>query len=121
MFNISNNGIISITRGDSASAPLFLNQGTEYNPVRYRIKDLDAIYLAVMEPNQCFEHAILKQVYTRDNLNEEGDVVIRFRPEDTENLIPGKYYYQIKAKFNRDDGQDDVNTVVQKTEFWIEE
>ena len=73
-----------------------------------------------MQPNEPFECAILKKVFTKDNLNEFGDVLIELEPKDTECLIPGKYYYTVKAKFIKDT-KEIVNTVVPKTEFWIEE
>lgn len=121
-FTLGNNNIVNLTRGDSFSVPLFLNKGTGLKPLRYVLKEGDEVFLAIMEPNQQFENAILKKVYNTDNLNKNGDVVIELEPEDTECLIPGKYFYQIKAKFIREGGKKPaVNTVVPKTEFWIEE
>ena len=50
--NISNNGFITINRGDSFSAPLFINCGTQLMPIRYSLKDhpRTEVYLGVMEP-----------------------------------------------------------------------
>lgn len=120
MFNI-NQGKILITRGDCVDVPLFLNQGTDTEIIRYRLKSTDKIYFGVMEPNQRFEDAIIKKVFTHDDLNEEGDVVIKIRTSDTENLLPGKYYYQIKLVMQDEDENRIVNTVVDKKEFWIDE
>ena len=78
---------------------MFLNKGTELKPIRYILKTNDRVYLAITEPNQPFELAILKKVYGRENTNINGDVVIRLESEDTERLIPGQYYYTIKAEF----------------------
>jgi len=37
------------------------------------------------------------QTYTtEDEMTEEGDLIIKINPEDTEYLIPGLYYYMIK-------------------------
>lgn len=203
MQDISNNGIITLTRGDTFTAPLFLNVGQEIKPIRYKLKDGvsilkdtyleinsiltkgtiitrgsningqialedqtiptdfkiysksflnkysvihnnsyitsnsmlngveqtqdnyiigDRVYFALMEPNQPFEQAVVKKVYTSENLNENGDVVIELNPEDTVCLVPNNdYYYQIKSKFIDEQGRVNVNTVTPKTIFIIEE
>lgn len=120
MFDISRDNVISITRGDSAKFPLFINTGTELKPIRYVLEEGDEVYLAIMQPNQYFENAIVKKKYTDEDLNDHGDVLIKIRPEDTEQLIPGKYYYQIKSKLRTADGYE-VHTVIKKTEFFIVE
>lgn len=53
MVEISNNGIITITRGDYIEFPLFINQGNQFYPIRYSIlKDPSTtITFAIMEPN----------------------------------------------------------------------
>ena len=93
------NNMVTLTRGDTFERPLFLNKGTELKPIRYELKTDDRVYLAITEPNQPFEKAVLKKVYGRENTNINGDVVIRLESEDTEMLIPGQYYYTIKAEF----------------------
>lgn len=119
--DISNNNVVRLTRGDTFTVPIFLNKGTALKPLRYVLKEGDELYLGIMEPNEPFECAILKKVFTKDNLNEFGDVLIELEPKDTECLIPGKYYYTVKAKFIKENNKEVVNTVVPKTEFWIEE
>lgn len=121
MFNISPNGIISASRGDTYEALLFLNSSTVSNPQRYILTKASKVYFGLMEPNQLFEDAILKKIYTKDNLNENGDVVIKFMPEDTINLSPGKYYYQIKASLLQQDGTYSISTINDKTLFYIKE
>lgn len=122
MFYIENTGIIRITRGDSAEAPLFMNQGCELNPIRYELKDNDEVYFGVMEPNYPFEQAIIKKKYTKNDVNEYGDVVVKFSSEDTVNLIPGKYFYSIKLnKWDEEKQIYDIYTIVERTQFFIEE
>lgn len=99
MVNIDSNNIISMTRGDSWSAPLFLNKGTALKPLRRTLSSKDAVYFAIMEPNQPFEDAIVKKKFTNKDVNKNKDVVVKITPDDTACLIPGKYFYQIKAKF----------------------
>lgn len=123
MFNLAFNGIITVNRGDSFYFPLTLNCGTEMEPISYIIDDRTYVYFGVMEPNQPFECALIRKTFTHEDCDEEGNVVIRFRPQDTQCVLPGKYYYQIKVqKFLSDDPEDyTVDTVVDKTLFWIME
>ena len=121
MFTIDNDNRITVTRGDTFSLPLILNAGTDFNPVLYELEEGDTIYVAVMEPNQPFECALVKKVLTSGSELIDKSYQIKFNSSDTECLQPGNYYYQIKARFKNSDGTYNVNTVVPKTEFWIEE
>ena len=96
--------------------PLFINKGTALEPIKYEIGDNTQVYFGLMLPGQRFEDAALKQKYTKNNLNENGDIIVKFIPEDTIYLDPGKYFYEIKAIL--EDGS--VNTIIQKTEFWLQ-
>lgn len=106
-FDIDNQNMISLTRGDSAVFSLFLNKGTDLLPLRYIIHDIfeddeivarEEVYLALEEPNQPFENAIVKKVFNSCNVDKKGDIIIDFKHDDTKCLIPGKYYLEIKAK-----------------------
>lgn len=118
MFTISKNGFVSITRGDSFKAPLFINGGTAMCPARLTLSRYpDAnLYVGIMEPHQIFEEAIIRQIYTsKSEINRYGDVLIKLRPEETEYLLPGKYYYEVKL----DIGDGVLDTIIPKTEFFI--
>lgn len=119
MLNISNEGIVRLSRGDSFSCPVFINKGTELVPIRYELQENDKLYFALMEPNQPFEKAILKKVFTRNNLNENGDAVLTLIPSDTENLFPDTYYYTLKLQWTND-GKEQVDTVVPDRLFYLE-
>lgn len=121
MFNISYNGIITVNRGDSFKMPLFIDFGNALEPIRYTLTDNDIIYFGVMEPNQPFETALIRKKYTSKDLNQNGDVVVEFTPKDTECVLPGKYYYQVKLQKFQPDGTYTVNTVIDKTQFFIME
>lgn len=124
MFNIAKNGIITITRGDSAETSLYINIGTELEPLITKLGENDKIYLGVMEPNQLFEDALLKKVYTHEDHTDKDDpyaLNISFDCEDTENLLPGVYYYSIKL-YRPGNGlttKDHVDTIVPKRKFII--
>lgn len=121
MFDISENCIIKMSRGDSFELPLFLNQGTDLKPMRYVLSDKDEIYVAVMECNQPFETALIRKKYTYADLNNNGDVIVSFNHEDTAQVLPDLYYYQIKLRKYIADNKYEVHTVVPKTKFFIEE
>ena len=125
MFDIAKNGIITITRGDSAETSLYINIGTELKPFITKLGDNDKVYLGVMEPNQLFEDATIKKVYTdKDQLYDDKKcpyLPISFDCEDTENLLPGVYYYSIKL-YRPGDGlttKDRIDTIVPKRKFII--
>lgn len=121
MFNIAYNGIITVNRGDSFRLPMVLNYGTNLEPMNYQMSQNSVVYFAVMEPNQPFEDALIKKKYTMDDVDADGNIVINFRPQDTQCVLPGKYYYQVKLqRFNSNDPEDyEVDTVVDKTLFYI--
>ena len=123
MYRISSNGIVTVNRGDSFELPVNLHIGNFLNPDIYNLKESDTVYLGIMEPNQMFETAIVRKKFTyEDYLNNGESVIFRFFPQDTCCLLPGKYYYQIKlSTINPDTQFEDVETIVDKTLFYIQE
>lgn len=120
MYSISNNNFICLTRGDTFISPLFINQGNRMRPIRFSLKTHPnaEVYLGILEPNQPFEKALIRKKYNSEsNINKYGDLVIELRPEDTEYLLPGKYFYQIKLRL----ANGRIDTIVPKTEFIIME
>lgn len=125
MFNISSNGIVTVNRGDSFEFPITLNIGDSMNRQNYILTGNDVIYFGVMEPNQPFENAIIRKMVTANDL-VENNVIVRFWPEDTVCLLPGKYYYQVKLETDCYDPKTqrvrkDVETVIDKNLFYIQE
>ena len=145
MLTISNNGIITVNRGDDFSVPLFINQGTELAPARYILTGTDEVYLGIFsdganylldtegtiifvedeitylgipEIDEYFDNAVVRKTFTTANLNANGDVIIKFTNVDTTFLLPGNYYYQIRAKITKE-GQPYINTIVKKTPFIV--
>lgn len=116
--NISLNQIITLNRGDTFSAPLTINVGNQFETIRYVLGDNDKVYLGVMEANQPFEHAIIRQTYTKDDANEDGDIVINFDANDTLCLLPGTYYYEIKLE-HESEGKAKVDTIVPKRKLFL--
>lgn len=118
MLEISRNGIITLNRGDSFILEIDLNIGTPVDPILYYMKDEDKLYFAIMEPNQPFEHALVRKEFTKEDQKEDGDVVMTFSSTDTEFLLPGRYYYSVKL-LRKEDENEYIDTVVSKTQFII--
>lgn len=93
-------GEVDLNRGDNATFTLHINQGSNLNPLQYKLKKEDTIYFAIEEPNQPFENAIVKKVINLKNnlLDKNGNITFEITPNDTVLLMPGLYYYEIKAK-----------------------
>lgn len=199
MFSISQNGIIQISKGDTCYGNLFINIGTELDPIPYVLGEKDALYFGVTEANGSFRDALIckkltkedktpgippvvgdplrtgdypgvgKAYYTReetdkpvgylvavdpeDGLTYEyssvtldptepisveddgkfyhlfsegydyiGYYVIHFDTEDTENVAPGVYYYEIKLLRIDEyvvDAAPRVDAIVPKTKFIV--
>lgn len=119
MLTLGTSGQIYLTRGDSCIIPFEINQGTTLIPLTYELEGSDALYFGIMEPNQPFEQALVRKKFTAADM-ANGVVNIKLSPTDTLCLLPGKYYYQIKLAIN-DHGSQIVNTLIPKTEFWIED
>ena len=114
MYSISDNGIISLNRGDYFSVPLFINAGTVLEPIRYILEGDDKVYLSIMEGNQPFECGIIRKVFTKEDLNEYSDVNIILESNDTEKLLPGRYYYSIKLV-----SEGIIDTIIPNKLFYI--
>ena len=118
MVEIANNGIITLNRGDTFQAPLFINHNNNLlEPYRYLIKETDIIYFGICEPAECFENAIVKKKYTIKDVNENKDFMIDLKAEDTLNLIPGTYYYEIKLQTIDSNELEKIVTVTPKTKL----
>lgn len=120
MFEIATNNVIKITRGDSAFFTLTLNCGTKLNPSQYILKGEDAVYMGIMEADKEWEDAIIKYKFTSENLDENNNVKIKIKSTDTEYLMPGKYFYQVKLVWFDDDNDEQVSTVIDRVEFFIQ-
>jgi tetratricopeptide (TPR) repeat protein len=77
----------------------------------------------VLENHQRFEDALVKKKFTVDDLDPAGNLIIQIDPEDTLDLLPGRYFYAIKLLRDHldEDGTEvyNVETVVDKTKFII--
>lgn len=118
MIRIANNGIITMTAGDTFKYPMFINAGNIASPLRYILTENDKVCLSIKEPGQPFEHAIVRKVFTKDNLNVFGDVVVELDNSDTENLVEGTYYYEVRLLYTNGD-KTSYSTIIPDRKFYI--
>ena len=109
---ITNNRIIVINRGDTFSMLLTINMGEPAEPIIYFLSPIDIVYFSICEPNQEFEEGVVRKKYTSDNQLEDGSIEIVLNSSDTEHLMTGTYYYEIKLKIGGE--EEIVNTLVPK-------
>ena len=121
MVNIQN-GIITMNRGDTFYMPLRINIGTKIHPIYYEITNDDEIYFAVEEYNQPFEFALIRKKITKEDLID-GEIIVQLSCDDTEFLLPGEYYYEVKLRhITKKLGEEDeefVDTIVPRRKFII--
>lgn len=99
MLEIDKSGNIKVNRGDTFIVPLFIDISDNiFNSTRFPLHDNDILHFHLMEANAPFHKFLLKKRFTVEDINENGDVLIRFEHLDTEWLFPGIYYYEIKLQ-----------------------
>lgn len=116
MYQVTDEQMIYLSRGDSCSFTLYVLSGNKLIHQYHRIEEGDKIYFAIMEPNQKFENALVKKVFTNEDADEDGNIIIKINPQDTEFLKEGVYYYMVKFTSNND---TNVETIIEKTRFFI--
>lgn len=120
LYLIEKNKVITMTRGDYLSFSVELKTGRFPNETYYTLSEGDVLFFGLMEPNQPFEKAFLKKEYGYNDYDmEHGTLKIVLNPEDTIELVPGTYFYQIKVLYKDEAGITHVDTVIQKTRFNI--
>ena len=120
MFAIYDNNLVDMNRGDSRSFPIFLNKGTMLEPIRYVLQEeADKLVFYLCKPQESFQEAVLTKEMTSFDLDENGDAIIKFTPEDTLDLEPGVYFLEVKLYHTNYDKTEDVQTVITKKRFTI--
>jgi hypothetical protein len=140
MFTISrDNSIVVLNRGDTFKCPLFINTGSELEPLRYTLTNTDILAFNILYPGTgeyldenkdgFIENTpVLQHIYSNDGaaehipyiLNSNGDIVISFTSDDFKKVSPGTYYYEVKLKYI-DGGETRIDTIVPRTKFILVE
>lgn len=105
MFNIHDNGRISLTRGDSARLNVsIINDVTK---TEYTISENDVLKLTLKKSIKDSVPALQKEI--------RGSSMFYIRPDDTSRLDFGKYKYDVEITTST----GDVYTVIGPSEFEI--
>lgn len=119
MHKIAENGIVTLTAGDSLFLPLYIEYvDKDGNRGQYILTGDDKIYFSLMEPRQPFEAGIVRKICDASDLDNSGKVVIELDALDTDRLHPGLYYYEIKFAITYLD-KEYIDTIVPKRKFFI--
>ena len=114
---------ITISRGECLQIPLFVNMGVDEEPVRLNfneISDLNVeVYLGIHLPHQPFECSLIRKIFTYLDSNEYGDIMVKLNPQDTLNMLPGKYFYSIKLRMQSPNQGDWVSTIIDEKIFQL--
>ena len=120
--------IIKLNRGDSFEYKLFITEKNDQASTHLLLAN-EAIYFALLYPNQPFEDAILIKGYTSEDQNPKtGEILVKITPNDTKALTPGVYYYTVKLQrggtldvVNDFDSAEEARTLIERTKFIINE
>ena len=119
--------IIKINRGDSYEFTISIPEKNN-EAKNYFLTANDAVYFALLYPQQRFEDAIMIKGYACDDQDTDGNIKIKIIPNDTRSLTPGIYYYTVKLQrggtlenVSDFDEPDEVRTLIERTKFIINE
>lgn len=119
MFVQIEDNYLKMNRGDSYTLPLVINEGTKLCFKQYQLRQFDKIYIGIMEYNQSFENALIRKVITISSPTDKyGHPLFTLTPEDTEYILVGKYYIEIKL-VQKDNDNNIVTTILPLREFFI--
>ena len=62
-----------------------------------------------------FNSGLIRKKFTKDDLDENNEVIVEFVSSDTQTLLPGTYYYSVKLQ----KGDSSIHTIIDKTKFIV--
>lgn len=121
MITISPNNIIKFVHGDTIDkAPIFIDCTNDETSTafKYIVKENDKILFSIMEANQDFNEGIIRKIFTKDDLDENGKLLLSLDSSDSLNVLSGTYSYSIKLVQIRDE-KVIASTIITKTKLYI--
>ncbi len=111
---------ITIIRGDSLSFLYTIyDQQCSICAEPYTLTDDDILYFGVMLPHGRFEDALIKKSFTKEDLVNDKYIRIKLTSDETAQIVPGVYYYEVKLAKNLGMENEEVITTTRKTKFII--
>ena len=101
MFNMSKNGIITLTRGDTLRVPVGLSIGNGFDIQPYEPSNEDSIRFAMKKSWNSPRTLIRKHIPSQT-------LLLQLDPSDTKKLPFGRYVYDIEITF----ANGDVDTFI---------
>lgn len=112
---IEKNFVITINRGDYLEKEFVFTTGPFLEEKPLVVNEGDIIFFGLMDPNQHFEHALIKKEFGKKDITEDGEFTLILESEETLDLVPGIYYYSIKLLTS----DSKIKTLIPKTKFII--
>jgi len=114
------NGIITLHAGDTFAAPIHIGTSIEpYPESEYVLSGEDKLYIGIMEPHQPFKFALIRKVISAEDIQPGEPPIFRLTSNDTEFVVPGVYYYEIKLQSVDETGEEVISTVIPRTKMVI--
>lgn len=120
MFCRIDRNYFTMERGDTFQLPLDIYDGSDFNKTKYYLTATDKVYVAILQPHESFENAIIRKVVDiNSDIDECGNPLFILDSIDTEYLLIGKYF--ITAKLEQTFGSRKIiSTILPMKEFFIE-
>ena len=120
MLEIDKNGNIKINKGDTFEVPLFIDIGESiFRSTRFPLRDGDIITFRLFESNAPKCCSLIEKELTVENINENGDIILKFNHDDTD-LFPAIYYYEIQLERPVENEESAFVTIVPRRKFVIQ-
>lgn len=120
MFCKLNQNYFTMERGDTFELPLEIYEGTDFNRNKYYLTPNDKIYVAILQPHESFENAIIRKVIDiNSDIDRCGNPIFTLESIDTEYLLTGKYFITAKIE-QKICGRTFITTILPMKEFFIE-
>lgn len=117
MYDKVGNNII-LVRGDSASIPFYINEGTALLPVYHDLTANEVFAFYLFKNNDTWEDAIVTKICDQFDQDSSGAINVVLKPEDTIDLS-GTYWYCTKLLKEISSEENEVNTIVPNSRFQI--
>lgn len=104
-----------LVRGDKLSLTLPILKDNK--PIIFG--DNDQIVFNIKLPNTRYEDSLLKEIYTKEDIQEDNTININISSETTLRLRPGIYYFSLKYIDNTTTKEPQLHTIIYDTKLVI--
>ena len=139
MYRVDQHKNIYLSRGDdfSYTFPVSVdNSETEYH---FEANDGCMLFFYIFLPNSINYEFVLRKTFKTDgeiitdvvgsdfpdttydnnNIDENGNIIVRLTPDDTMTILPGEYKYQLRVQVLDADNNLVLKTVTNRKDFYV--